>query len=1190
MHYRIAVLAVLIVGCTAAPPDVADTSEAPVAEAIAPPVVTVLAGHQPVQDGAAISLHNPVHGLIARFDARGVRIVGIDRPFDWHWRFHGPEVAPRIVGDRVEYDRGHLVEWYLNTSQGFEQGFDVLSPDGLALSGDVTGDLDVTPKDDGATLAFEGAGGLMTVSNLFARDADGVSLPTQLSWDAPVLSFEIDDANATYPIAVDPLLGDCPASWCSDGDPSTQDICHDYGATCDRVFIASYEGQPCTWGEFCCPDWKYHATCSGVGLADCPSYWCNDGDPSTLQTCSGFDASAGTFDCDYAFDSTYEGQSCTWGDFCCPDGTYRAAGCASGGAASCPAPWCNDGDPSTIETCTTTESGFDCEYAFDSAYEGQPCFWGAFCCEDDGKYHAVCGGFCGDGILAPPEDCDDGAANDDATPDACRTDCTLARCGDGVVDTGDDCDDGAGNSDTIPDACRTDCTLAGCGDGVVDAGEPCDDGAGNSDTTPDACRVGCILPTCGDGVVDTGEGCDDGAANNDVDPGACRTDCEPAGCGDGVLEPGEHCDDGNTVGGDGCGQVCQREHRQIRVTAASFNGELTAPFGAFTTPFASGPGGADARCEAEFGSGWQAVLGQSAVRTAIPALDWVLTPFTGYERPDGTFVGVTDERAVFQFPLTAPISPTVGSAWTGLSTTFALGAGCDAWTVGFSGVFGADGTVGVTNAVTFAAISTGGVVGCSALRQLYCVEVTPCGDGVLDPGEQCDDGAGNSDVAADACRTTCVVPNCGDGVVDAGEECDDGNRVAGDGCDGACVTEALYIRQTVATTNGEIGGIPGADALCQAEFGPDYVALMSDEVARSRQFDADWVLLPGQPYKNGDGRLVGVADTGGALPFPLTEALGTGPVWTGLDGNFDDADTCAGWTDAGATAGGAGEAAADTAAAFDAGADPCFVSKSLYCVERPLCGNYVVDPGESCDSGALQNSDTAPDACRLDCTEPFCGDGTVDTDEECDDAGANSDTTPDACRENCVAAACGDAIQDSGEQCDDANAIPADGCTACDADNLRIHVTSGTWRGNLSTFGAGTNGVDGADNLCRAEFGSEFRALIMDGTTRTATVDWVLQPTTTYQSAALEVIGTTNASAVFTFELEAAMGTGGDAWTGMSAFWTPSSDCNDWQNQNSGAFGATGNRGRTNQIGTSAIAAGGVGCGTANRLICVEQP
>jgi cysteine-rich repeat protein len=35
-----------------------------------------------------------------------------------------------------------------------------------------------------------------------------------------------------------------------------------------------------------------------------------------------------------------------------------------------------------------------------------------------------------------------------------------------------------------------------------------------------------------------------------------------------------------------------------------------------------------------------------------------------------------------------------------------------------------------------------------------------------------------------------VVPTCGDGVLDVGEECDDGNKTNGDGCDSSCKIEA----------------------------------------------------------------------------------------------------------------------------------------------------------------------------------------------------------------------------------------------------------------------------------------------------------------------------------------------------------------------------------------------------------------
>jgi hypothetical protein len=45
-----------------------------------------------------------------------------------------------------------------------------------------------------------------------------------------------------------------------------------------------------------------------------------------------------------------------------------------------------------------------------------------------------------------------------------------------------------------------------------------------------------------------------------------------------------------------------------------------------------------------------------------------------------------------------------------------------------------------------------------------------CGDGILDPGEACDDGAGNDNTVPDACRTDCQPHRCGDGILDGDEQ------------------------------------------------------------------------------------------------------------------------------------------------------------------------------------------------------------------------------------------------------------------------------------------------------------------------------------------------------------------------------------------------------------------------------------
>jgi cysteine-rich repeat protein len=86
-------------------------------------------------------------------------------------------------------------------------------------------------------------------------------------------------------------------------------------------------------------------------------------------------------------------------------------------------------------------------------------------------------------------------------------------CGDGALDDGEQCDDGDANSDTEPDACRTSCLLPWCGDGVADGGEECDDGTA---TGGDGCTPAC---TTEDGPLESEPNDDPGEADAwDGDP------------------------------------------------------------------------------------------------------------------------------------------------------------------------------------------------------------------------------------------------------------------------------------------------------------------------------------------------------------------------------------------------------------------------------------------------------------------------------------------------------------------------------------------------------------------------------------------------------------------------------------------------------------------------------------------------
>jgi cysteine-rich repeat protein len=64
-----------------------------------------------------------------------------------------------------------------------------------------------------------------------------------------------------------------------------------------------------------------------------------------------------------------------------------------------------------------------------------------------------------------------------------------------------------------------------------------------------------------------------------------------------------------------------------------------------------------------------------------------------------------------------------------------------------------------------------------------CAVSSICGNGVLEAGEQCDDG---NLVDGDGCDSNCTLPACGNGIVDAGEGCDDGNLSDGDCCSSSC--------------------------------------------------------------------------------------------------------------------------------------------------------------------------------------------------------------------------------------------------------------------------------------------------------------------------------------------------------------------------------------------------------------------
>ena len=82
--------------------------------------------------------------------------------------------------------------------------------------------------------------------------------------------------------------------------------------------------------------------------------------------------------------------------------------------------------------------------------------------------------------------------------------------------------------------------------------------------------------------------------------------------------------------------------------------------------------------------------------------------------------------------------------------------------------------------------------------------VPECGNGARDPGEECDNGANNSNepgIPGVTCRTGCTFARCGDGIKDQGEICDDGNPSVGDYCSPDCQVITGYCGDGIQQTN-----------------------------------------------------------------------------------------------------------------------------------------------------------------------------------------------------------------------------------------------------------------------------------------------------------------------------------------------------------------------------------------------------
>ncbi len=192
--------------------------------------------------GAYQALNRAQH-LRTYFTAEGVRLVpGTEGP-GWEVgltltsvgagkeRVAAGAAKLETSGNRVEYQRRHLTEWYVNDERGLEQGFIVgrrpmqatrKEPLRLVLS--VSGNTTPRLSADGKAVEFLAPGGALAVryAELVAIDDRGTALASRMELagcgekDPCAVHLVVEDGAAIYPLTIDPLA--TSPSWTVDGE------------------------------------------------------------------------------------------------------------------------------------------------------------------------------------------------------------------------------------------------------------------------------------------------------------------------------------------------------------------------------------------------------------------------------------------------------------------------------------------------------------------------------------------------------------------------------------------------------------------------------------------------------------------------------------------------------------------------------------------------------------------------------------------------------------------------------------------------------------------------------------------------------------------------------------------------------------------------------------------------------------
>ncbi|MFL5347607.1 MAG: DUF4215 domain-containing protein [Hyalangium sp.] len=428
--------------------------------------------------------------------------------------------------------------------------------------------------------------------------------------------------------------------------------------------------------------------------------------------------------------------------------------------------------------------------------------------------------------------------------------CTAARCGDGIVAGDEECEDNNATP-TSGDGCSATCRLERgykcpvpgqacvptvCGDKVVEGTEQCDDG--NNDmgdgcsplcTREPQCSNGTCTAVCGDGLIlpgDTTEECDDGNLRSGD---GCSSDCK--------FEPGFQCQtieeqppatvDIPVVYRDFVGVGCKTpsgtiaEHQDFNNKNGAETGIVANLLGTDGKPVYAVTNVANSTTHGKtaFDQWYRDTTNVNKTLVSTLTLNrqangsylfdnpnffpldgkgWVAA---GQENPQTTpphnFSFTSEARYWFEYKGTevlafrgdddvwvfvnGHLAVDLGGVHSAMSQTLTLSGRSDlGLTVGKvyeAVVFQAERH---TTASSYQLTLTNFVT-----RRTECKNT--CGDGIVQPPEQCDNGTNTGGYGQ--CAPGCILgPRCGDGVLqqENGEDCDDGNTNNNDACSNTC--------------------------------------------------------------------------------------------------------------------------------------------------------------------------------------------------------------------------------------------------------------------------------------------------------------------------------------------------------------------------------------------------------------------